>query len=164
MGVPQSNFGRNCQLLHGIYLMILYEKKMSIKNQMAIYRLSLLFKVRAVYCILTKNRNVLFPSILNHFILAQGSFSDSSLLPNGIYLITEVKKKSFKEIQYYKEKLNFEGLKSLIESITKQLWPQLLIASWNISYHIKRKKCTNGNITPIPSFQNKSSLLYCLLQ
>ena len=87
MGVPQSNFGRNCQLLHGIYLMILYEKKMSIKNQMAIYRLSLLFKVRAVYCILTKNRNVLFPSILNHFILAQGSFSGSSLLPNAIYLI-----------------------------------------------------------------------------
>ena len=43
-------------------------------------------------------------------------------------------------MQYCKEKLNFEGLKSLIESITKQLWPQLLIASWDISYHIKRKK------------------------
>ena len=40
----------------------------------------------------------------------------------------------------YFTRLNFEGLKSLIESITKQLWPQLIIASWDISYHIKRKK------------------------
>ena len=71
-------------------------------------------------------------------------------------------------MEYCKEKLNFEGLKSLIESITKQLWPQLLIASWDISYHIKRKKkCpskTNGNIPPIPPIQNKSGSLYCLLQ
>ena len=43
-------------------------------------------------------------------------------------------------MQYCKEKLNFEGLKSLIESITKQLWPQLQIASWDVSYHIKIKK------------------------
>ena len=113
---------------------------MSIKNQIAKYRLSLLFKVRAVYCILTKNRNVLFPSILNHFILAQGSFSGSSLLPNAIYLIILGKKKIIQKMQYCKEKLNFEGLKSLIESITEQLWPQMLIASWDISYYIKRKK------------------------
>ena len=121
---------------HGIYI-ISYKKRSEKRTK---YRLSLLFKIRAVYCILIKVRNVLLSSILNHFILAQGSFSGSSQLPNAIYLIIEVKKNHSKKWQYCKGKLNFEGLKSLIESITKQLWPQLLIASWDISYQIKRKK------------------------
>ena len=130
-----------------------YKKKKSEKR--ARYRLSLLFKIRAVYCILTKNRNVLFPSILNHFILAQGSFSGSSLLPNAIYLIIEFLKNHSKRWQYCKGKLNFEGLKSHIESITKQLWPQMLIASWDISYHINIKKMSIKNkwqYTTYPTF------------
>ena len=90
-----------------------YKKKRSEKREK--YRLSLLFKIRAVYCILTKIRNVLFSSIINHFILAQGSFSGSSLLPNAIHLIIEFEKYIYSnKWQYCIGKLNFEGLKSLI--------------------------------------------------